>query len=134
MREPPNNSEHYTFCSLFQNLSKLIKIDHFFIKRNAFFNFKITMSPLGNTPEFSVHRTCLFSLPAFYKNYLKTDQNLFQNKAFFRFKITMSPLGNTPEFSVHQTCLFSLPAFYKNYLKNDDNSLQNSRLNAAKCG
>ena len=78
-------------------------------QRNAFFKFKITMSPLGNTPEFSVHQTCLFSLPAFYKNYLKNDKNSFQNTAFFKFKITMSPLGNTPEFSVHQTCLFSLP-------------------------
>ena len=78
-------------------------------QRNAFFKFKITMSPLGNTPEFSVHQTCLFSLPAFYKNYLKNDKNSFQNTAFFKFKITMSPLGNTPEFSVHLTCLFSLP-------------------------
>ena len=48
---------------------------------------KITMSPLGNTPEFSVHQTCLFSLPAFYKNDLKNDQNSLQNTAFFKFKI-----------------------------------------------
>ena len=45
-----------------------MKIDENRLQRNAFFKFKITMSPLGNTPEFSVHQTCLFSLPAFYQN------------------------------------------------------------------
>ena len=94
-----------------------MKIDENRNQRNAFFRFKITMSPLGNTPEFSVHQTCLVSLPVFYKNNLKNDQNSLQHTAFFRFKITMSPLGNTPEFSVHQTCLFSLPVFYKNDLE-----------------
>ena len=45
-----------------------MKIDENRGQRNAFFRFKITMSPLGNTPEFSVHQTCLFSLPAFSTN------------------------------------------------------------------
>ena len=33
-------------------------------------------SPLGNTPEFSVHQTCLFSLPAFYQNNSKNHKIL----------------------------------------------------------
>ena len=67
-----------------------MKIDENRGQRNAFFRFKITMSPLGNTPEFSVHQTCLFSLPAFYKNDLKNELKNDQNITFYYENIQFS--------------------------------------------